>query len=66
MLKPRGARRPAKSRSLVSHSTPARRAWLVITCTTAATANGPIIFGKDVALGTPTGPPMAMKTRPAR
>ena len=66
MLMPRGARRPAKSRSLVSQSTPASRVWLVTACTTAAIANGPIIFADDAESGTPTCPPTATNTRPAR
>ena len=66
MLMPRGARRPAKSRSLVSQSTPASRVWLVTACTTAAIANGPIIFADDAESGMPTCPPTAMNTRPAR
>ena len=63
---PSGARRPAKSRSLVSQSTPASSVWLVTACTTAATANGPIIVRNGVECGVPTCPPTAMKTRPAR
>src|SRR5580693_8335008 len=63
---PSGARRPAKSRSLVSQSTPASSAWLVTACTTAATANGPITFGNEVESGIPTVPPIATKAWPAR
>src|SRR5580704_545747 len=66
MLTPKGARRPARSRSLVSQRMPASSEWLVAACTTAATANGPITFGNVPASGTPTWPPMATNTQPAR